>query len=205
MRIRAAIAILAILGAVPAFAEAPGREQYRSMLRAAAALRGIPFELADAVMAVESGYNPQARGDAGEVGLMQVMPPTAELMDPKITVAALAEPRTNIALGTRYLADAWKLAKQDVCTAVMKYRAGHGETRFSVKSVNYCVAVRRHMTRAGYKVTGKVPKAEFGFAASTATGATRSKGPIIIKGRVRVEFGGGGCAIRIAGSRKCLR
>jgi soluble lytic murein transglycosylase-like protein len=180
--------------------EPAGREQYRSLLRAAAVLRGIPFELADAVMAVESGYNPSARGDAGEIGLMQVMPPTAALLDPKITPTALAQPRTNIALGTRYLADAWRLANNDICTTVMKYRAGHNETRFSVKSVSYCVAVRRHMKAAGYRVTGKVPKAEFGFEDTVAHG-----GPIVIKGRVRVEFGGSsGCLIRIAKSRKCL-
>lgn len=205
MRISAAILALSLAGAATA-AEAWTREEYRSLLRAAAELRGIPFELADAVMAVESGYNPQARGEAGEVGLMQVMPPTAILMDPKITVAALAEPRTNIALGTRYLADAWKLAQNDICATVMKYRAGHGETRFSVKSVNYCMAVRRHMTRAGYKVTGKVPKAEFGFAPASVKGSRALKRPIVIKGRVRIEFGGGGgCAIRIVKSGKCIR
>jgi soluble lytic murein transglycosylase-like protein len=200
MRISAAIAGLALFYQAAA-GQVAGRDEYRDMLRAAATLRGIPFELADAVMAVESGYDPAARGDAGEIGLMQVMPPTAALMDPKITNTQLAEPRTNIALGTRYLADAWRLADKDICTAAMKYRAGHNETRFSVISVNYCIAVRRHMKAAGYRVTGKVPKAEFGFADAVPRGG----GPIVIKGRVRVQFGGsGGCFIRIAKTRKCL-
>jgi soluble lytic murein transglycosylase-like protein len=191
----------ALLCAAPACAEAAAtREQYRGMLRAAATLRGVPFELADAVMAVESSYDPSARGDAGEIGLMQVMPATAVLMDPAVTLEKLAEPQTNVTLGARYLAEAWKLARGDICTTVMKYRAGHDETRFSVKSVNYCVAVRRHMAAAGYRVTGKVPKAEFGFEEAV------TRGPIVIKGRVRVQFGGpGNCMIRLAQSGKCLR
>ena len=50
----------------------------------------------------------------------------------------------------------------------MKYRAGHGETRFSVRSVNYCKLVRKHMAGRGYKVTGTVPKPTFGFYAQGA-------------------------------------
>jgi soluble lytic murein transglycosylase-like protein len=201
MRISVAILGFALLSPAALAEELTARAQYRGQLKAAAILRGIPFELADAVMAVESGYNPAARGDAGEIGLMQVMPPTAALMDPKITPAALAKPQTNIALGTRYLADAWRLADKGICTTVMKYRAGHNETRFSVKSVNYCMAVRRHMAAAGYKVTGRVPKPEFSFEY-----AAPRAGPIVIKGRVRIEFGGStGCMIRIVKSGKCLR
>jgi hypothetical protein len=49
----------------------------------------------------------------------------------------------------------------------MKYRAGHGETRFSFLSVNYCVAVRGKLAARGFRVTGTVPVATFGEAAST--------------------------------------
>jgi hypothetical protein len=64
-----------------------------------------------------------------------------------------------------YLARAWRLAGGDLCTAVMKYRAGHGETRFSFLSVNYCVAVRGKLLARGYPLTGSVPVATFGEAA----------------------------------------
>jgi hypothetical protein len=97
---------------------------------------------------------------------------------------ALAEPQTNIAYGTQYLAEAWRLSNQDICTTVMKYRAGHGETRFSVKSVDYCKRVRSHLARIGFPVTGDVPKPTFGFrekgGSSVSTGG----------GRVRVSMGG---------------
>ena len=86
-------------------------------------------------MWVESSYNPRARGDVGEIGLMQVRPATAALLGFTGSLARLAEPATNIAYGARYLAQAWRLAQGDVCTTVMKYRAGHGETRFQPRSV----------------------------------------------------------------------
>jgi hypothetical protein len=44
----------------------------------------------------------------------------------------------------------------------MKYRAGHGETRFSYRSVDYCIAVRGKLFARGFPVTGSVPVATFG-------------------------------------------
>jgi hypothetical protein len=49
---------------------------------------------------------------------------------------------------------------------VMKYRAGHGESRFSFLSVNYCLAVRSKLAARGFRVTGNVPVATFGEAGS---------------------------------------
>jgi hypothetical protein len=139
------------------------RQRFRAIARREAETRGLPAAMADAVMHVESDYNPAARGGAGEVGLMQVMPPTARLLGFSGTMEQLAEPETNIRLGVRYLAQAWRLADGDICTAAMKYRAGHGETRFSVKSVDYCRRIRLHLASVGYPVTGELPVATFGF------------------------------------------
>jgi soluble lytic murein transglycosylase-like protein len=141
------------------------REAYRRISRLEAERLGVPFALVDAVMRVESAYNPLASGAAGEVGLMQIMPPTARMLGHQGNNQDLAIPETNIRLGATYLAGAWKLSKQDICTAVMKYRAGHNETRFSVLSVRYCVRVREHLASLGYPVTGTVPEPTFGFRA----------------------------------------
>ncbi|MBY0613303.1 MAG: transglycosylase SLT domain-containing protein [Beijerinckiaceae bacterium] len=141
------------------------REPYRVIARREAARLGVPYELVDAVMSVESRYNPLAGGKAGEVGLMQVMPQTARLLGFNGTNQQLSEPETNIRLGAAYLAGAWKLANQDICTAVMKYRAGHNETRFSVLSVRYCMRVRQHLASLDYPVTGSLPAPTFGFEA----------------------------------------
>ncbi len=153
--------------AVAPNAVAPDRASFRAIARREAQRRGLPPEMADAVMRVESAYNPRARGAAGEIGLMQVMPPTARMLGFSGSMEELAEPETNIALGVRYLAEAWRLAGGDICTAAMKYRAGHNERRFSVLSVRYCVRVREHLASVGFPVTGVVPEPTFGFRADT--------------------------------------
>jgi len=165
-----------------------GRELYRRLAQQHATENRIPFAIVDAVMSVESAYKPDAVGDAGEVGLMQVLPSTASMLGHTGGIEQLSVPATNIQYGTKYLAGAWHLADGDICTAVMKYRAGHGETRFSEKSVNYCLRVRAKLKAAGYPVTGNVPKPTFGFA-----GVTK-----LPSGRVRVKFPGTtNCFLRV--------
>jgi soluble lytic murein transglycosylase-like protein len=139
-----------------------GRAYYRALIEKEAAQAGLPPEIAEAVMAVESGYNADAIGGVGEIGLMQILPSTAAMLGFRGSLAELAVPETNIRYGVTYLAKAWRLAGGDLCTAAMKYRAGHGETRFSVLSVNYCLAVRSKLAARGFAVTGSVPVATFG-------------------------------------------
>jgi soluble lytic murein transglycosylase-like protein len=141
--------------------------RYRSLIEKEAAQAGLSPDIAEAVMAVESGYNPDAIGGVGEIGLMQILPSTARMLGFNGTNAGLAVPETNIHYGVAYLGQAWRLAGGDLCTAVMKYRAGHGETRFSYLSVNYCLAVRGKLAARGFRVTGNVPVATFGEAGST--------------------------------------
>jgi soluble lytic murein transglycosylase-like protein len=155
------------------------RDTYRAMAREAAKSSGLPPDFADAIMEVESGYHPGSVGAAGEVGLMQVMPSTARMMGFEGSIEELATPEVNIRYGVTYLAQAWRLAGGDICTAAMKYRAGHGETRFSYLSVDYCLRVRAALTARGYQVTGTVPTATFGSP-------TRSGG-----GRMRLVIGRG--------------
>jgi hypothetical protein len=50
----------------------------------------------------------------------------------------------------------------------MKYRAGHGEMRFSYLSVNYCLAVRGKLAARGIGVTGTVPVATLGSLQAAA-------------------------------------
>jgi soluble lytic murein transglycosylase-like protein len=138
------------------------RSRFRAMIEKEAAVAGLPPEIAEAVMGVESGFNPGAIGGVGEIGLMQILPSTARMLGFGGTLAELAVPETNIHYGVTYLAKAWRLAGGDLCTATMKYRAGHGETRFSHLSVNYCLAVRARLAARGYRVTGSVPVATFG-------------------------------------------
>jgi soluble lytic murein transglycosylase-like protein len=157
---------------------------YWAIVKREAQAADIPLDLIDAVMSVESGYNAGAIGADGEVGLMQVMPGTARMLGFAGTTAELATPESNIRYGAMYLAGAWRLAEQDICTTVMKYRAGHGETRFSVRSVDYCLKVRARLAARGFRVTGSVPVPNFGqFAGSGSQGRLRSG-----RGRNALDF-----------------
>src|SRR5258708_35390968 len=49
---------------------------YRALIEPEAARAGLSPEIAEAVMAVESGYHPAAIGGVGEIGLMQILPST---------------------------------------------------------------------------------------------------------------------------------
>jgi soluble lytic murein transglycosylase-like protein len=73
---------------------------------AASAETGIPVPVLVATARQESNFNPQARGRAGEIGVMQIMPSTARQpgfgvagVDP----AVLNDPGENIRFGARYL------------------------------------------------------------------------------------------------------
>ncbi|MCP4618216.1 MAG: lytic transglycosylase domain-containing protein [Bradyrhizobium sp.] len=146
----------------PGRSAASGRSDYIAIIARQAALAGVPRELVQAVMAVESRFDPTAVGADGEIGLMQIMPGTARMLGFTGSLAELADAEINIAYGTAYLAGAWRLANQDICTAAMKYRAGHGESRFSFLSVEYCIRVRAELVALGFPVTGSVPQATFG-------------------------------------------
>ncbi len=132
---------------------------------------GLPAEIAEAVAHTESGLNPSRIGADGEIGLMQVLPSTARMMGFSGSLADLTVPDTNIRYGVTYLARAYRLAGGDLCTATMKYRAGHGETRFSYLSVDYCRKVRARLSTRGFAVTGIVPTPTFGSAVRVALGA----------------------------------
>jgi hypothetical protein len=119
-------------------AAAAGRDLYVEQVMAEAVRQGVPPALADAVAVVESGYNPNARGTSGEVGLMQILPSTAAMLGFTGNTGDLFEPATNIRYAVAYLARAWQASGGNVCRALMKYRAGVGEDGFSPLSIQYC-------------------------------------------------------------------
>jgi soluble lytic murein transglycosylase-like protein len=151
-----------------------GRDAHLALVAAEAERNGIPTALADAVVTVESAYDPAAVGSLDEVGLMQVRPGTAAMLGFGGTARALFAPPVNVRYGVRYLAQAWRLADGDLCRALMKYRAGHGETRMSARSVAYCVRAIAHLKAIGSPLAqASVPKA---VSMAQAAGARRAGG-----------------------------
>jgi hypothetical protein len=142
MVLHAAFAILLLVAAAhaqtTANVEADGRLRYGQLLTAEAIRRNIPPALADAVATVESAYDASARGASGEIGLMQVLPSTADMLGFRGDLVQLADPATNIRFGVQYLAGAWVATGGRLCDTLMKYRAGYGATTMSLRSAVYC-------------------------------------------------------------------
>jgi len=89
------------------------------------------------------------RAEAGEVGLMQILPATAAMLGHTGSLLDLMRPETNIRYGVLYLAQAWRLTNGDLCRSLMKYRAGHGEERMTSLSLQYCARARAHLASIG--------------------------------------------------------
>src|SRR4029077_7119495 len=92
---------------------APEVKRVQPWVREAATRNGVDAELINALIAVESGFNERAVSPRGAVGLMQLMPTTAARymgkdQSPRDIAVRLAEPRTNIGLGTRWMAELLK-------------------------------------------------------------------------------------------------
>ncbi|MGY3647343.1 soluble lytic murein transglycosylase-like protein [Bradyrhizobium sp. LM4.3] len=114
----------------------------------------LPADIAEAVVFVESGYNPGTIGTVGEIGLMQIRPETAAMLGFRGNNAELAEPDINIHYGVLYLNRAWRLAGGDLCRALMKYRAGHDEESMTPRSQVYCNRARNRLVSMNSTTVG---------------------------------------------------
>lgn len=77
------------------------------ILQQASQATGIPYNILAAKLRQESNFNPDARGAAGEIGISQIMPSTAQRPGyglPPIELSALSDPAQAIPWGARYLA-----------------------------------------------------------------------------------------------------
>ncbi|HWK13632.1 MAG TPA: transglycosylase SLT domain-containing protein [Rhizobiaceae bacterium] len=110
-----------------------------------AASHGVAVNLAQAVIRIESNFRVNARGAAGEIGLMQIKPATARMMGYSGSVKGLYDPETNIRYGMKYLAMAQRLGGGSLCGTILKYNAGHAAKRMNKVSSAYCSKVKRHM------------------------------------------------------------
>ena len=121
------------------------KNKYKNLIAKHARNNGVPLNLALAVVQVESAYRPNARGAAGEIGLMQLMPRTARFIGYKGKMKHLYNPDTNIRYGMKYLGKAHKLGGGSTCGTILKYNAGHGAKKMNRISRKYCKRVRRIM------------------------------------------------------------
>jgi hypothetical protein len=103
----------------------PNVKKYESLVLKESKLQKLDPALVKAVIAVESAYDPAAVSAKGAIGLMQLIPGTAE----RYGVKLIADPQDNISGGTRYLKDLIDMFGGNLPLALAGYNAGEGAVR----------------------------------------------------------------------------
>jgi hypothetical protein len=113
------------------FDSSPSYKSVRQILQDASSDHNIDYELLQALIATESGFNATAVSPKGAIGLMQLMPDTARRygvdsdrhgpLERKLT-----DPRINIRAGVRYLRDLINMFPGELELALAAYNAGEG-------------------------------------------------------------------------------
>jgi len=98
--------------------------EVQAMIRAAAEKNRVPEAFVKSIVAAESNFNTDAVSAVGAIGLMQLMPSTAQEYnaDPKI-------PEQNVDAGTRYLhilMEKYRKCRNPLSRVIAAYNAGPG-------------------------------------------------------------------------------
>jgi soluble lytic murein transglycosylase-like protein len=128
---------------------APEQLAPEKLANAAAAKYGLPPSLVRSVMKAESGFQPRAVSPKGAIGLMQLMPGTAQSLgvDPY-------DPAQNVDAGTRYLRELLEKYHGLLRHALAAYNAGpeavekHGGVPPFAETLDYIRRVEREWRRA---------------------------------------------------------
>jgi soluble lytic murein transglycosylase-like protein len=127
----------------------PGDLAPEKLANAAAAKYGLPPSLVRSVMKAESGFQPRAVSPKGAVGLMQLMPGTAQGLG-----VNPFDPVQNVDAGTRYLRELLEKYHGLLRHALAAYNAGpeavekHGGVPPFAETLDYIRRVEREWKRA---------------------------------------------------------
>jgi len=94
--------------------------KYDPYIKEACAKEHIPPALVRAIMNAESNFDPRAMSEKGAIGLMQLIPDTAE----HVAVSDIHDPRENILGGVHYLRELTEIFDGDMVRVVAAYNAG---------------------------------------------------------------------------------
>lgn len=179
------------------FEVSPSYKGVKHLIKEAANTYNIDMELLQALIATESGFDSQAVSPKGAVGLMQIMPATAErygVIGDATTplVKKLVDPQTNIKTGSRYLRYLINLFPGKLELALAAYNAGEGsvqragnkvpnykETQDYVKTVMQLYAVLRPPL-----AVADLRKAQSGIPSPVAYPGARTDLPGVSRGAI---------------------
>ncbi|MBX9817703.1 MAG: lytic transglycosylase domain-containing protein [Burkholderiaceae bacterium] len=164
------------------FESSPRYRKIQPLLKDAAARYRVDYELLQALVATESGFDPSAVSPKGAIGLMQVMPDTARRFgvdsDRWLSIETkLADPKININLGTRYLRLLIDMFPGRLDLALASYNAGEGAVQRAGNKVPNYKETQNYVATVGelYAALKPVPVAQAKAA----------------NGRVKVTYGEG--------------
>jgi Transglycosylase SLT domain len=103
-----------------------GRGHVVAMIKSMAPRYGVPTWFALRIAKVESGFNPRARGAAGEYGVFQLKCATARGIGFRGNCGALLNASTNIQYGLKYLSMAVHSSHGNLKLAASKHNGGLG-------------------------------------------------------------------------------
>ena len=107
---------------------------YQELVELYAKANGVDSALVASVIMNESRFQNDARSSRGAIGLMQIMPETAQwialqLGDDNFSLEKLHDPETNIRYGVWYLAELQREFAGNNILALAAYNAGRGTVR----------------------------------------------------------------------------
>ena len=143
--------------------------RFAPLIVAHAHASGLDPALVQAVVAVESAFDPRVVSNKGAIGLMQVLPETGERYGVRgdahrSTSDRLLDPATNLRVGTRYLRDLLARFGNDLSLALAAYNAGEGAVKTHANSVPPFTETRDYvrLVRALYAIYRPQPAAPTG-------------------------------------------
>lgn len=125
----------------PRPSDAVGGHALKPLIARYASENGLPYELADAVIRLESRYNAGAR-NGPNMGLTQINVRTAQALGYQGPATGLLDAETNLRYGLKYLAKAYRLADGDTCGTILRYQFGHRTQTMTGASRAYCAKVK---------------------------------------------------------------
>jgi soluble lytic murein transglycosylase-like protein len=126
------------------------REDLMDMVRRISREHGVDPRLADALVRVESAYDPYAVSRKGALGLMQLMPDTADRLD----VSDPFDPEQNVRGGMREFARLINRYSGNFALALAAYNAGEGAVE-QYRGVPPYRETRNYVTRIMTLYTGQ--------------------------------------------------
>jgi Transglycosylase SLT domain len=160
----------------------PNYKAVKHLLREASLTHGIDYELLQALIATESGFDARAVSPKGAVGLMQLIAPTAARYGVKAEKNSpieqkLTDPKTNIRAGATYLRDLINMFPGKIELAIAAYNAGEGAVQRAGNKIPNYPETRNYVKNVMQLYTQLRPSQP--TARTIAAGAT---------GRIRMEM-----------------